>query len=105
MSNSSIITKFEQQVSKYPDKIAIKTKQYKISYKALNQFANQMANLVNDGQNIVILMEHEYLYLMLILQIQIVILSLMQNQFRFLILLNHSMIINPTYYLMKTIIL
>jgi amino acid adenylation domain-containing protein len=40
----SIIERFEQQVDRYPDRLAIKTENYKLTYGMLNNLANRIAH-------------------------------------------------------------
>jgi amino acid adenylation domain-containing protein len=58
----SISERFEQQVSKYPDHIAVQTKHGALTYFSLNERANQVAQTLlkacEDG-NIALLFEHE----------------------------------------------
>jgi amino acid adenylation domain-containing protein len=42
----SICERFQQQVRMYPEGIAIKTRDYKFTYEALNQFANRIARAI-----------------------------------------------------------
>jgi amino acid adenylation domain-containing protein len=42
----SIQQRFEQQVAKYPERIAVKTKHCSLTYKALNQAANRIARVI-----------------------------------------------------------
>jgi amino acid adenylation domain-containing protein len=44
----SINRRFEQQVSKFPDKIALFTEENKLTYKELNNLANQIAHSITD---------------------------------------------------------
>lgn len=44
--NKSITSRFEQQVNKYPDAIAIKTTYETLTYHKFNQQANQLANAI-----------------------------------------------------------
>ncbi|MBU6344947.1 AMP-binding protein [Cylindrospermopsis raciborskii] len=44
--NKSITSRFEQQVNKYPDAIAIKTTHETLTYHKFNQRANQLANAI-----------------------------------------------------------
>ncbi|HLO86457.1 MAG TPA: amino acid adenylation domain-containing protein [Nostocaceae cyanobacterium] len=45
-TQQSIISRFEQQVNKYPDAIAVKTHNQTLTYQQLNQKANQLANTI-----------------------------------------------------------
>ena len=40
----SVPDRFEQQVAKYPDRIAVKTKNFSLTYDALNKTANRLAH-------------------------------------------------------------
>ena len=42
--NSSIPARFEKQVEKHGERVALHTKEARLAYKALNQFANQLAH-------------------------------------------------------------
>ncbi len=60
----SIPDRFEQQVAKYPDRIAVKTRNYMLTYDALNQMANRVARTIlalrGDGEEpIALLLEHD----------------------------------------------
>ena len=44
--NQSIPARFEQQVSKYPDRVAVKTPRLQFTYLELNQFANRIARAI-----------------------------------------------------------
>ncbi len=58
----SIPERFEQQVRKYPDHIAVQTKQEALTYFSLNERANQIAQTLLkecDNGNIALLFEHE----------------------------------------------
>ena len=44
--NQSIPARFEQQVSKYPDRVAVKTARLQFTYLELNQFANRIARAI-----------------------------------------------------------
>jgi amino acid adenylation domain-containing protein len=62
----SIPTRFEQQVKKYPEKVAIKTKNGAWTYHALNIFANHVAEAIltrcgNRGARVALLFEHDSL--------------------------------------------
>ncbi len=59
----SITARFEQQVERYPEHIAVKTKSHALTYHGLNQSANRLAHaiLANRGEGeetIVLLLEH-----------------------------------------------
>jgi len=60
----SIPERFEQQVSKYPDHIAVQTKYEALTYFSLNEHANQVAKTLlieceSSEKNIALLFEHE----------------------------------------------
>jgi amino acid adenylation domain-containing protein len=58
----SIPERFEQQVRKYPDHIAVQTKHEALTYFSLNEHANQVAQTLLkecEGGNIALLFEHE----------------------------------------------
>ncbi|MEC4817124.1 MAG: amino acid adenylation domain-containing protein, partial [Scytonema sp. PMC 1069.18] len=60
----SICARFEQQVKKYPQNIAIKTKKYEWTYEELNAAANQVAQTVlsitgSGTQRVGLLLEHD----------------------------------------------
>src|SRR4028118_854717 len=42
-TEQSIPQRFEQQVSRYPDRLAVKTRSHQLSYAALNKVANRVA--------------------------------------------------------------
>lgn len=44
--NQSIPARFEQQVSKYPDRVSVKTARLQFTYLELNQFANRIARAI-----------------------------------------------------------
>ncbi|MFC1716326.1 AMP-binding protein [Candidatus Poribacteria bacterium] len=59
----SIPERFRQQVAKYPDRIAVKTKNYQLTYRELNEAANRMAQAIlaqrGEGEEpIALLLEH-----------------------------------------------
>ena len=63
-TEQSIPQRFEQQVSRYPDRLAVKTKNHQLSYAALNKVANRVARslLVHRGEgaeSIALLLEHD----------------------------------------------
>ncbi|MEA5552827.1 amino acid adenylation domain-containing protein [Anabaena cylindrica UHCC 0172] len=60
----SIPARFEEQVKKYPDNIAIKTKNYQWTYQELNFQANKIAKIIleeslNTQANIALLFDHD----------------------------------------------
>jgi non-ribosomal peptide synthetase component F len=60
----SITARFEQQVKKYPDNIAVKTKNYQWTYRELNLQANEIAqailqNISSKEAKIALLFEHD----------------------------------------------
>src|SRR5215210_5398418 len=60
----SIPQRFEQQVSRYPDRLAVKTRNHQLSYAALNKVANRVARalLAQRGagaESIALLLEHD----------------------------------------------
>lgn len=60
----SIPERFEQQVAKYPDRLAIKTQRYSLTYSELNQQANRIAHAIlaqrkRAEEPIVLLLEHD----------------------------------------------
>jgi len=59
----SISARFEKQVQKYPDRLAVKVDDQEITYSQLNYAANRIARVVHDGYGgndspIVLLLEH-----------------------------------------------
>ena len=60
----SIPKRFEQQVDKYPDRIAVKTKNHTLSYNELNKAANRVAHAIlaqkgEEREPIALLFEHD----------------------------------------------
>ena len=60
----SIPGRFEKQVAKYPDRLAVKTRCYNLTYMALNQTANRLAHTVRaqhtrGGEPIALLLGHD----------------------------------------------
>lgn len=60
----SIPDRFEQQVAKYPDRLAVKTRSHVLTYEALNKFANRTASGIlqerGEGQeSIALLLEND----------------------------------------------
>lgn len=75
-TDKTIIDLFEQQVNQHPDKIAVIFKQEKITYKELNEKANQLANyIINNYEsysNIAILLKrsiHTYISMLAVLKL------------------------------------
>src|SRR5215213_9799982 len=65
-TEQSIPQRFEQQVSRYPDRLAVKTKSRQLTYAALNKVANRVARalLAQRGEgpeSIALLLEHDAL--------------------------------------------
>jgi amino acid adenylation domain-containing protein len=65
-TEQSIPQRFEQQVRRYPDRLAVKTKSRQLTYAALNKIANRVARalLAQRGEgpeSIALLLEHEAL--------------------------------------------
>src|SRR5215210_4539118 len=63
-TEQSIPQRFEQQVSRYPDRLAVKTRNHQLSYAALNKVANRVARalLAQRGagaESIALLLEHD----------------------------------------------
>jgi amino acid adenylation domain-containing protein len=59
----SIPQRFEQQVSRYPDRLAVKTRNHQLSYAALNKVANRVARALlaqrgEGAESIALLLEH-----------------------------------------------
>ncbi|HEX2740525.1 MAG TPA: amino acid adenylation domain-containing protein [Rubrobacter sp.] len=62
-TEQSIPQRFEQQVRRYPDRLAVKTKGHQLTYAALNKVANRMARVLlarrGEGpESIALLLEH-----------------------------------------------
>jgi non-ribosomal peptide synthetase component F len=47
----SITSRFEEQVRKYPDRLAVKTRNHQVTYDELNRSANRVANQLLAGNN------------------------------------------------------
>ena len=45
-TEGSIPDRFEQQVNKFPNRIAVKTRHHELTYAALNQAANRVARVI-----------------------------------------------------------
>src|SRR5919107_5139715 len=63
-TEQSIPQRFEQQVSRYPGRLAVKTRNHQLSYAALNKAANRVARalLAQRGEgteSIAMLLEHD----------------------------------------------
>jgi amino acid adenylation domain-containing protein len=63
-TEQSIAQRFEQQVSRYPDRLAVKTKNHRLSYAALNKVANRVARALlaqrsEGAESIALLLEHD----------------------------------------------
>src|ERR671917_1932105 len=63
-TEQSIPQRFEQQVGRYPDRLAVKTRNHQLSYAALNKVANCVARALlaqrGDGvESIALLLEHD----------------------------------------------
>ena len=59
----SIPARFEQMVEKYPDRLAVKDNNHELTYKALNQAANRIAQVILDAlgegeEPVALLLEH-----------------------------------------------
>src|SRR3990172_3600280 len=70
----SIPARFEQQVRRYPDRLAIKTPCHILTYEALNQEANRMAHAMlalrsKDEKPIALLLEHDACLITVILAV------------------------------------
>src|SRR5215212_7331058 len=62
-TEQSIPQRFEQQVSRYPDRLAVKTRNHQLSYAALNEAANRVARALlaqrgKGAESIALLLEH-----------------------------------------------
>src|ERR687889_2317092 len=62
-TEQSIPQRFEQQVSRYPDRLAVKTRNHQLSYAALNKVANRLARALlaqrgEGAESIALLLEH-----------------------------------------------
>ena len=63
-TEQSIPQRFEQQVSRYPDRLAVKTKNHQLTYAALNKFAKRVARTLlaqrgEGAESIALLLEHD----------------------------------------------
>src|SRR5215213_6050929 len=63
-TEQSIPQRFEQQVSRYPDRLAAKTRNHRLSYAALNKVANRVARALlaqrgEGAESIALLLEHD----------------------------------------------
>ena len=63
-TEQSIPQRFEQQVRRYPDRLAVKTKSHQLSYAALNKVANRVARALlaqrgEGAESIALLLEHD----------------------------------------------
>src|SRR5919202_3870630 len=71
-AEQSIPERFEQQVSRYPDRLAVKTRSHQLSYAALNKVANRVARALlaqrgEGAESIALLLEHDALMIAAIL--------------------------------------
>src|SRR5215211_3761496 len=71
-TEQSIPQRFEQQVSRYPDRLAVKTRNHQLSYAALNKVANRVARALlaqrgEGAESIALLLEHDALMIAAIL--------------------------------------
>src|SRR4028119_1099640 len=71
-TEQSIPQRFEQQVSRYPDRLAVKTRNHQLSYAALNKVANRVARTLlaqrgEGAESIALLLEHDALMIAAIL--------------------------------------
>ena len=62
-TEQSIPQRFEQQVSRYPYRLAVKTRNHQLSYAALNKVANRVARALlaqrgEGAESIALLLEH-----------------------------------------------
>jgi len=62
-TEQSIPQRFEQQVSRYPDRLAVRTRNHQLSYAALNKVANRVARALltqrgEGAESIALLLEH-----------------------------------------------
>src|SRR5215210_6225001 len=63
-TEQSIPQRFEQQVSRYPERLAVKTRDHQLSYAALNKDANRVARALlaqrgEGAESIALLLEHD----------------------------------------------
>jgi amino acid adenylation domain-containing protein len=71
-TEQSIPQRFEQQVSRYPDRLAVKTRSHQLTYAALNRVANRVARALlaqrgEGAESIALLLEHDALMIAAIL--------------------------------------
>src|SRR5919112_5100235 len=71
-TEQSIPQRFEQQVRRYPDRLAVKTRSHQLTYAALNKVANRVARALlaqrGEGEeSIALLLEHDALMIAAIL--------------------------------------
>src|SRR5215213_10895920 len=71
-TEQSIPQRFEQQVSRYPDRLAVKTRSHQLTYAALNKVANRVARALlaqrgEGAESIALLLEHDALMIAAIL--------------------------------------
>ncbi len=71
-TEQSIPQRFEQQVSRYPDRLAVKTRSHQLTYAALNKVANRIARALlaqrgEGAESIALLLEHNALMIAAIL--------------------------------------
>ena len=71
-TEQSIPQRFEQQVSRYPDRLAVKLRNHQLSYAALNKVANRVARALlakcgEGAESIALLLEHDALMIAAIL--------------------------------------
>jgi len=62
-TEQSVSRRFEQQVAKYPDHLAVKSKLHQLTYAVLNRLANQVARAMRQASanddNVALLLEHD----------------------------------------------
>src|SRR5919107_3375828 len=63
-TEQSIPQRFEQQVGRYPDRLAVRTRNQQLSYSALNKVANRVARALiaqrgEEADPIPLLLEHD----------------------------------------------
>src|ERR687893_1656246 len=63
-TEQSIPQRFEQQVGRYPDRLAVKTRSHQLTYAALNKVANRVARALlaqrgEKAESIALLLEHD----------------------------------------------
>src|SRR5919112_5877494 len=63
-TEQSIPQRFEQQVGRYPDRLAVRTRNHQLSYSALNKVANRVARALisqrgEEAEPIALLLEHD----------------------------------------------